>query len=124
MVLTTFSETVPRRPTSTTTRDKNHTDMLYLMMYDIADNKVRREISKYLQKKGCYRIQKSVFLAQLPTKVYEEICYDLKEVQAMYENEDSILLIPLGKGEFEQLKMIGQQLDLDLMSGNKNTLFF
>ena len=39
-------------------------EMNYLIFYDIADDKVRVQISKYLIKRGCKRIQKSVFLAR------------------------------------------------------------
>ncbi|MBQ3950872.1 MAG: CRISPR-associated endonuclease Cas2, partial [Bacteroidales bacterium] len=32
-------------------------------MYDIASNKVRRAVVKYLQRRGCHRVQRSIFLA-------------------------------------------------------------
>jgi hypothetical protein len=35
-------------------------EMNYLIFYDIADDKVRVQISKYLVKRGCKRIQKTV----------------------------------------------------------------
>lgn len=37
-------------------------NMLFFVMYDIESNKVRYNVVKYLQKKGCTRIQKSIFL--------------------------------------------------------------
>ena len=40
-------------------------NMLFFIMYDIESNKVRYNIVKYLERMGCYRIQKSIFLANL-----------------------------------------------------------
>ena len=98
--------------------------MLFFVMYDIESNKVRRHIAKYLIKKGCTRIQRSIFLADLSSVLYEEIKKDLAEVQAMYENTDSILIVPISVNYLESMKIIGQNLDIDIIAHKKNTLFF
>ncbi|MDX5347831.1 MAG: CRISPR-associated endonuclease Cas2 [Hymenobacteraceae bacterium] len=100
------------------------TDMLCLIMYDIENNKVRTRIAKYLLRKGCYRVQKSVYLANLNRKMYKDIALTLKEVQEMYDNHDSIFLIPLSVGELHDMKVIGKEVDLDLIMETRNTLFF
>lgn len=51
-----------------TTHTRGH--MLFFVMYDIESNKVRRLVSRYLQEKGCSRIQRSIFLASTTTAVY------------------------------------------------------
>lgn len=99
-------------------------NMLFLVMYDIENDKVRTEIAKYLIRKGCIRIQKSVYIANLKRTVFDEISKTLKEVQQMYENNDSILLIPVSTDELKAMKIIGQNIDVDLILGNRNTLFF
>ena len=99
-------------------------NMLFFVMYDIESNKVRRHIAKYLIKKGCTRIQRSIFLADLSSILYEEIKKDLAEVQAMYENSDSILIVPISVNYLESMKIIGQNLDIDIIAHKKNTLFF
>ena len=99
-------------------------NMLFFVMYDIESNKVRRHIAKYLIKKGCTRIQRSIFLADLSSVLYEEIKKDLAEVQSMYENSDSILLVPISVNYLESMKIIGQSLDIDIIAHKKNTLFF
>lgn len=76
-------------------KERNVTDMLFFVMYDIESNKVRQQVSKYLLKMGCFRIQRSIFLADLSPEKYEQIRADLTEVQAFYENEDSILVVPV-----------------------------
>ncbi len=99
-------------------------DMLFFVMYDIAHNKVRNMVAKYLIKRGCYRIQKSIFLADLPPEDFNKIKSDLAEVQAAYDNNDSILIVPISTDYLKSMKIIGQNIDVDLIMRNKNTLFF
>lgn len=100
------------------------TRMLFFVMYDIESNKVRRHVVKYLERQGCSRIQKSIFLADLPVAKYEQIRTDLVEVQACYENEDSILVVPISTDYLKAMKVIGQQINVDVIIKSSNTLFF
>lgn len=51
-------------------RDKqNSLSMIYFVMYDIEDNKVRTQVAKYLIRKGCTRVQKSIFIANTDREV-------------------------------------------------------
>ena len=106
------------------TYKKNKQIMTFFIMYDISNNKVRTEISKYLERKGCIRIQKSIFMASLPHKIYADIHQTLREVQEAYENEDSIIFVPVSSDEVKAMKIIGKALDIDIILGNNNTLFF
>lgn len=103
-------------------RPSNH--MIFFVMYDIESNKVRNQIVKYLLKSGCTRVQKSIFLADLPLADYEMIRNDLAEVQACYENNDSILIVPISTDYLQSMKVIGQSVDVDIITKSKNTLFF
>lgn len=98
--------------------------MLFFVMYDIESNKVRTQVVKYLQRKGCTRVQKSIFLANLPNSVYNEIRTDLTEVQAAYENNDSILVVPVSTDMLRSMKIIGQNIEIDVITHSKNSLFF
>ena len=98
--------------------------MIFFIMYDIESNKVRRYIAKYLEKKGCTRIQRSIFLADADTAIYNEIKNDLTEVQACYDNNDSILVVPISPDYLRAMKIIGQSIDLDIITRSKTSLFF
>ena len=98
--------------------------MLFFVMYDIESNKVRNHVVKYLERQGCTRVQKSIFLADLPTAKYEQIKSDLTEVQACYENYDSILVVPISTDYLRAMKVIGQTINLDVITKTSNTLFF
>ena len=100
------------------------TDMLFFVMYDIESNKVRQQIAKYLLKMGCFRIQRSIFLAELNSEKYERIRSDLTEVQSYYENHDSILIVPVSTELIKSMKIIGKSIDVDIIMRTKNTLFF
>jgi CRISPR-associated protein Cas2 len=100
------------------------TNMTFFVMYDISSNKVRNQVVKYLIQKGCTRVQRSIFLADLDTKVYNEIREDLAAVQQAYENEDSILIVPLSTDYLKSMKIIGQNIDIDVITKCKHTLFF
>ena len=98
--------------------------MLFFVMYDIESNKVRRYVVKYLERQGCTRIQKSIFLADLEMSKFNEIKNDLAEVQAVYENNDSILVVPITTEYLRSMKIIGQNIDTDVITHSRNTLFF
>ena len=104
--------------------DRPPYNMLFFVMYDIESNKVRRQVAKYLLRKGCTRVQRSIFLADLAMSEYDTIRKDLTEVQAAYENKDSILIVPISSDYLRSMKIIGQQIALDIIMHNKNTLFF
>lgn len=108
--------------TKQTKRDPNN--MLFFVMYDIESNKVRRLVAKYLIRQGCYRIQRSIFLADLNHEKCEKIKSDLVDVQAAYDNEDSILVVPISTDLIRAMKIIGCKIDVDVIMHNQNTLFF
>ncbi len=100
------------------------TEMTYLIMYDISDDKVRVQIAKYLLKQGCIRIQKSVFLLKSSNKVFEEIYMTLKEVNSYYENQDSIILVPVNSSGVRSMKLVGKNVQISTITDKPNTLFF
>lgn len=104
--------------------NSNKGNMLFFVMYDIESNKVRTQVVKYLQRMGCSRVQKSIFLANLSVDKYSTIRQDLTEVQAAYENDDSILVVPISTDLLQAMKIIGQNLEIEVITKSKNTLFF
>ncbi len=100
------------------------TEMLFFVMYDIESDKVRREVAKYLLDKGCFRIQRSIFLASLDRSVFAQIKSDLAEVQSLYDNNDSIIVCPVATDEIRAMRVIGKSVDIDVITRARNTLFF
>jgi CRISPR-associated protein Cas2 len=106
--------------------NKKHSQlyMTFFVLYDIENDKVRNQVVKYLIRKGCMRIQKSIFLADLEHEIYAQIKDDLAAVQACYENNDSIIVCPISTDYLRALRIIGKNVDVDIVLKNKNTLFF
>lgn len=104
--------------------DKKDNKMIYFIMYDIEYNKIRNYIAKYLIRKGCTRVQKSIFIANTDRKLYNDLQQTLKSVQEMYDNNDSIFFVPVSTDEIRSMKVIGKSIDFDLVTCSKNTMFF
>lgn len=104
--------------------NRNAGNMLFFVMYDIESNKVRTQVAKYLINQGCTRIQASIFLADTTHEKYDKIREDLAEVQACYENHDSILVVPISTDYLKSMKVIGKDINVDIIMRNRNTLFF
>lgn len=98
--------------------------MLFFVMYDIESNKVRSLIHKYLKRMGCIPIQRSIFLADAPVETYERIKKDLAEVQEPYDNDDSIMVLPVSTDYLRMMKIIGHHIEVDVITHTQNTLFF
>jgi CRISPR-associated endonuclease Cas2 len=105
-------------------RKKKPDEMICVISYDIGEDKVRREIAKFLIKQGCHRVQKSVYFAQLPRAKYEMIVQTLSEVQALYENEDSIFVLPIGEDNLHRMELIGKNVQVEVLVEARSTLFF
>ena len=69
-------------------------------------------------------MQKSIFLADLPIDIYNKIKTDLAEIQTLYDNEDSIIVLPVSTDYLRMMKVIGKNVDIDVITHAKNTLFF
>ncbi|WP_407402858.1 CRISPR-associated endonuclease Cas2 [Sodaliphilus sp.] len=104
--------------------NKRNTDMTFFVMYDIESNKVRRHIAKYLLESGCIRLQRSMFLANLPHEKFNKIKDDLAQVQACYDNDDSILVVPISCDLLQAMKVIGRDINVDIVLRTSSTLFF
>ena len=107
--------------------DKNKKEeghMVFFVMYDIESNKVRALVHKYLKRMGCTPIQRSIFLADASMDIYRKIQSDLSEVQQAYDNNDSIIVLPVTTDYLHMMKIIGQKIEVDVITHSKSTLFF
>ena len=69
-------------------------------------------------------IQRSIFLADAPVETYERIKQDLTEVQEAYDNDDSIMVLPISTDYLHMMKIIGHHIEVDVIMHMRNTLFF
>lgn len=98
--------------------------MTFFVMYDIEDDKIRNATAKYLLNQGCMRIQGSVFLGDLSVNKYKTIRETLKALQESYDNNDSILVVPVDRDNILSMDMIGRKVPTDIILGTNSVLFF
>ena len=91
--------------------------------YDIEDNKIRGHISKYLQRQGLVRVQYSVYFGDIGRATFNEVKNTLKTINDMYKNQDSIFIIPVGEDVLNKTKVIGKNIDFEVIAEVRNTLF-
>lgn len=100
------------------------TTMNYMILYDIENNKIRKMIADFLIKNGCVRVQKSVFMSNSDHEKFQMIHNTLKDINSYYENEDSIIVIPINVSDVRSMKLIGKNVDINILTNPPNTLFF
>lgn len=103
---------------------KTPDEMYCFIMYDIEHDKVRRMVAKYLEKQGCIRVQKSVFFARMTRKMHREVLDILRKAQNCYDNQDTILVLPVGEDMLNALTCIGKHFELEMITAPKHTLIF
>jgi CRISPR-associated protein Cas2 len=99
--------------------------MNHLISYDISNNKLRLKVAKQLKIAGCYRLQYSVFAGDLRDRPLRELVEVFERFTHLpdWDEEDSILVLPLHQYSRDQLKIFGTfPDDWDLMQGDLHTL--
>lgn len=89
--------------------------MLYVIAYDIPEDKRRGKISKLLQGYGV-RVQKSVFEADLDERGYNDLRKRLK--RWIVETEDSVRFYRLCadcRGQVETIGQLGVMIEPDVL---------
>lgn len=97
-------------------------EITYLVMYDIENDKVRQLVAKYLISKGCIRIQNSIFMATTSKEIEVAIKTDLASVQETYENNDSIIIVPITQTNMDEMCIIGKEINLGLIKKEKKVM--
>jgi CRISPR-associated protein Cas2 len=95
--------------------------MLVWFIYDITDNRTRRDIIKIAKKSGLYRVQKSVFLGNIDRNTMDEAVLQSEEI--LDTETDSLYVFPMCKQDFQSVILRGQAFDKKLVSDEVKALF-
>lgn len=79
--------------------------MLYWLIYDISENKIRSKIAKKCKNYGMFRIQKSSFIGDLSKNRMEMLSIEIKDLKL--KETDCIFIIPACKSCFCEKEIIG-----------------
>lgn len=87
--------------------------MTYLICYDISNDRQRLQISKRLEKAGCLRIQKSVFIApNFDARQLQILRGSIQRLAIQLSADESILVVPIEKDNTHDITWIGDSLKI------------
>ena len=96
--------------------------MLVWVMYDIADDKIRRKAIKICKYVGLYRVQKSIFLGDIEENDFDEVKLRLEDTVDL--KNDSVYVFTMSKKELNKAGLIGQAFDKELVTDEIISKFF
>lgn len=88
--------------------------MLTWVLYDISKNRTRTKIARRCLDFGLYRVQKSVFLGDVPPNRVEEILLFSRELLNL--KTDAVYVFPMGREDFDKVRIVGQGFDRPLVA--------
>jgi CRISPR-associated protein Cas2 len=88
--------------------------VLTWVVYDITKDRTRTRIAKRCLDFGLYRVQKSVFLGELPPNRVEEILLASREL--LDPETDSVYVFPMSRADFDRVRIVGQGFDGKLVA--------
>lgn len=94
--------------------------MLYWLIYDISNNRIRNKISSKCKNYGLIRVQKSSFIGDLSKNKAEMLILEIKDLNL--GEEDCVFMIPSCKSCFSYKEIIGK-LDEERIK-NKGFIIF
>jgi CRISPR-associated protein Cas2 len=89
--------------------------MLTWVVYDIANDRTRTRIARRCLDFGLYRVQKSVFVGNVPPNRVEEILQFSQELLDL--QTDAVYVFPMCREDFDRVRMVGQEFDRRLVAG-------
>lgn len=93
---------------------KGTTNMLTWVIYDISKDRTRTKIADRCLDFGLQRVQKSVFLGEIPLNRVEEIIQFSRELLDL--ETDAVYVFPLCRDDFAKVRIIGQGFDKELVT--------
>ena len=97
--------------------------MIFLLLYDIGNDKMRGLLSKYIEGKGGFRIQKSTFLINSDSEIFNEIYSSVTCLEEYCEKNDSIIIVQIPMANAQTIKTIGKKIPLSRILKTEKTIF-
>ena len=98
---------------------------MYLISYDIENDRLRLRLSKLLLRWGLHRMQYSVFLGPVDKQKFPNLLRELQQEASKKEwtSTDSILMIPVHQTQVKAIRIIGTWPERwEEITGEANTL--
>jgi len=79
--------------------------MLYWLIYDISENRIRNKIASICKNYGFFRVQKSSFMGDLSKNKMEMLALEIKNLNL--GKDDCVFIIPSCKSCFSEKEIMG-----------------
>ena len=80
--------------------------MIYWIIYDISDNKIRSKIASKCKNYGLFRVQNSSFIGDISLNRMEMLALEFKDLNI--SKQDCIFIIPSCKSCFSSKEILGE----------------
>lgn len=94
--------------------------MLTWVIYDITKDRTRTKIADRCLDFGLQRVQKSVFLGEIPPNRVEEILQFSRDLLDL--KTDAVYVFPMCKDDFAKVRIVGQGFDKKLVADELLTM--
>jgi CRISPR-associated protein Cas2 len=88
--------------------------MLTWVVYDISKDRTRTKIGDRCLDFGLQRVQKSVYLGDIPPNRVDEIIVFSRELLNL--KTDSVYVFPMCRPDFDKVRIVGQGFDRELVA--------
>lgn len=88
--------------------------MLTWVVYDISKDRTRAKIAARCLDFGLQRVQKSVFLGEIPPNRVDEILQFSRDLLNL--ETDAVYLFPMCREDFNKVRIVGQGFDKKLVA--------
>lgn len=88
--------------------------MLTWVVYDISKDRTRKKIADRCLDFGLQRVQKSVFLGEVPANRVEEIVQFSRDL--LNPETDAVYVFPMCRDDFDKVRIVGQGFDRELVA--------
>jgi len=95
--------------------------MIAWVLYDIQDDRARRQVAKLCKQAGLYRVQLSVFLGTLDE--HQKDTLELQLEALIQPERDKVYIFPMSRRELQQTVLLGQAFDKKLVRDEVKALF-
>ena len=95
---------------------------LIICTYDISETRQRNVVVKCLKSSGMHRVQKSVFMAEISERAYKLMRAQFKSMEAEFESQDHIMLMPFTEQQLIGMHVTGKSLDVPYLLNRKRVL--
>ena len=95
--------------------------MLTWVVYDISEDKIRKNLSDKLIAQGLYRVQNSVFLGNIEHNRIDEI--EIYSQDLVDEDTDSVYIFPMCQQDFDKVELIGKAFNKAMVNDDLKSFF-